>query len=116
MEESSEEKRLQMASFVAHATRGIVRDQHTRRKAMFVLLVGALALLVGGSTVLQTILNPRDHLGWFIFFWAACAWFAVTAMVLAVYDMLVIKREQRRAQRELRQKLAGSQPQDPKNY
>jgi uncharacterized membrane protein len=115
MEDSSEEKSLRMTSFVAHATRGVVRDQNTRRKTMFVLLVAALVLLVSGSTVLQNVLNPREHLGWFVFFWAACAWFAVTAMLLAVYDMLVIKRNERRAQRELRRKVAGSQSQEPKN-
>ena len=34
METPPEEKNLEAVSFVVHATRGVIRDQRTRRKAM----------------------------------------------------------------------------------
>jgi hypothetical protein len=62
-------------------------------------------LLVCGSTFLQSLLAPREHPGWFILFWVACGWLALTAMLLAIFDMLIVRREEREAERELRQKL-----------
>jgi hypothetical protein len=100
-----EEKQFRTTSFVIHATRGLIRDQNTRRKAMFILLVAALALLLCGSTFLQAILNPREHPGRFIFFWVACGWLALTAILLAIFDLLMVKLEARKAERRLREKL-----------
>jgi hypothetical protein len=54
------EKQLSILSFAMHATRGVIRDQSTRRKTMFVVLVVALVLLFSGSTFLQSNLNPRS--------------------------------------------------------
>lgn len=90
-----------MAPFVAHATRGVIRDQGTRRKMMSALLVVAVLLLVGGSTVLQGWLNPREHLGRFLFYWLACAWFTLTALLLAAFDMLMVRAQARAAKRAL---------------
>jgi protein-S-isoprenylcysteine O-methyltransferase Ste14 len=107
------EKPLQTTSFVIHATRGVIRDQNTRRKAMLVLLIAALVLLATGATVLQPVINPRDHPGWFILFWIACGWLALTAMLLAIFDMLILKREERLADRELKKKLAVEETDRP---
>ena len=76
---------------------------------MFILLIVALVLLFCGSTFLQSILNPRERPGWFIFFWAVCAWLALTAMLLAVFDLLMLRTEARKAQRTLNEKIAQSQ-------
>ena len=46
MTDSPEGKPLRTTSFVIHATRGLIRNQNTRRKTMFVLLVVALVLLL----------------------------------------------------------------------
>lgn len=97
-----EEKQLRTVAFIVHASRGVIRDQRVRRKAMFVLLAMAVALLISGATFLQSLLSPREHPGWFVFFWVACAWLAIAAMLLAIFDMLIVKRDQRRAERELR--------------
>jgi len=100
-----EEKNLRTASFVVHATRGIIRDQNSRRKMMLALLALALAFLISGSTFLQGTLNPREHALRFLLFWAVCALFAVTAMLLAIFDFLIVKLEARKVERELREKL-----------
>jgi Na+/melibiose symporter-like transporter len=109
---SSNDKPVRTVSFVVHATRGLIRDRQMRRKTMFFLLIGALVLLFCGSTLLQSILNPRERPGWFIFFWAVCAWLALTAMLLAVFDLMMLRAEARKAQRTLHEKIAQSQTAD----
>ena len=105
MENSPDEKHLRTTSFVVHATRGVIRDQNTRRKAMLLLLALALLLLISGFTFLQSALNPREHPWRVIFFWIACIWLTFTALLLALFDLLVLRLQARRAERELREKL-----------
>jgi hypothetical protein len=111
---SAQEKPLRTVSFIVHATRGVIRDHKTRRKTMLILVVAALVLLLSGSTFLQAALNPRAHPGWFILFWLTCAWLTLTAMLLAIFDLLIVKLESRKTQRLLQQGLkrpsAGSTP------
>lgn len=102
---SPDEKPLQTASFAVHATRGLIRDAGTRRKVMVFVLTTALLLIVLGSTLLQSTLNPREHPGWFISFWILCAWFTVTAILLAAFDLLMLRSEARKAQRAMREKM-----------
>jgi protein-S-isoprenylcysteine O-methyltransferase Ste14 len=109
MEESSD-KKLSIASFAIHASRGLIRDQVTRRKAMFVVLVAALIFLGVGSTFLQSVLNPREHPGWFILFWFICGWLTFTAVLLAVFDLLFIRAQRRKAERVLRVELTEEGP------
>jgi hypothetical protein len=99
---SPDDKSLQTVSFIIHATRGVIRDQKIRRRTMLVVLVGALALLISGSTVLQEMLDPREHPGRFILFWIVCAWFSLTAILLALFDFLMVRLEARNARRALR--------------
>ena len=105
MDQPPEEKNLETVSFVVHATRGVIRDQRTRRKAMVVLLTLAVLMLLTGFTVFQSALNPREHPWFVIIFWIACVWLTFTAMLLAVFDLLIIRSQARKAQRVLRQKL-----------
>ena len=103
--DSSNGKPLRTISFVIHATRGVVRDQVVRRKTMFALLVVALLLLFSGSTFLQGVINPRAHPFWFVLFWLVCAWLTITAMLLAIFDLLMVRLAGRRAKRQLRDRL-----------
>ena len=105
MDESPEGKNLETVSFVVHATRGVIRDQKTRRKAMVFCLALAVLLLLTGFTIFQTALNPREHPWFVIWFWIACVWLTFTAMLLAVFDLLIIRSEARKARRALREKL-----------
>ena len=110
MDESPEEKNLETVSFVALATRGVIRDQRTRRKAMVALLALAVFMLVAGFTVFQSALNPREHPWFVILFWLACVWLTFTALLLAIFDLIVIRSETRRAQRALRETLNANSP------
>jgi uncharacterized membrane protein len=105
MNESREETDLKTVSFVVHATRGLIRDQKTRRKAMVFCLALAVLMLLAGFTVFQTALDPREHPWFVILFWIACVWLTFTAMLLAIFDLLIIRREARLAQRALSAKL-----------
>jgi len=112
---SSDKKFSGTSSFVIHATRGVISDQSTRRKTMFALLLIALALLFSGSTFLQSALNPRDQPMLFILFWVACAWLTLAALLLSVFDLLVLRIEARKAQRNLREKLSRIETPDSPN-
>jgi hypothetical protein len=102
---ADEPTRLRIASFAAHSARGLIRDQTTRRWAMFITVLVAMLLLFAGSTFLERLLAPREHPGRFIFFWLACAWFTLTALGLALFDLLMVRARSRAAKRELRDTL-----------
>jgi hypothetical protein len=106
------EKPLRAASFAVHATRGVIRDQTTRRKTMFFLLVTALVLLCLGSTFLAPLLNPREHLGWALTFWIVCVWLTLTALLLALFDLLTLRAAARAAEHELRRSYTAAKGPD----
>jgi hypothetical protein len=104
----SEEERLQVGSFAAHSTRGVIRDPRMRRKAMLALLLLAVVMVIGGASVLRDFLNPREHGIRFILFWLACAWFTVTALLLALFDMLMVRADARKKESGLRKRIDGA--------
>jgi hypothetical protein len=77
---------------------------------MFILLLTALILLFAGSTFLAPFLNPGQHLGWALFFWIACIWLTMTALLLALYDLVMVRIAARAEQRELNRRQ--KQPND----
>jgi hypothetical protein len=79
---------------------------------MFVVVCIALLMLVGGSTFLRELLNPREHPGWFILFWFGCAWLTLTALFLALFDVLIVRGESRAARKILRERIARDAPPD----
>src|SRR3712207_1065883 len=105
MEEGPSEKPLRTASFSAHAARGIIRDQRTRRIAMGILLILAVGMLVLGSTVLEHWLAQPGRLLWLALFWIACGWLTITALLLAIFDILIIRMQARATRRGFRDEL-----------
>jgi small-conductance mechanosensitive channel len=108
-ENAPEEKPLRATSFAVHATRGVIRDQNARRKTMFVLLVIAMLLLFVGSTFLTSVLNPREHPVWTLLFWLTCVWLTLTALLLALFDLLIVRAVARKARRALRQDFSEAE-------
>ena len=106
------EKDLRKVAFIAHATRGIIRDQRSRRKMMTGVIVVALIMLIAGATFLQEGLNPREHGLRFILYWLTCAWFTIAALLLALFDGLMTRVQGRAERRKLQQEYAarGSEP------
>src|SRR6476620_9310044 len=102
---AEEPARLRIVSFAIHSARGVIRDQSTRRRVMFLTLVIAMLMLFFGTTFLQPLLSSREHPGWFILFWVACAWLTLTAFLLGLFDLLMVRAQNRAARRTLREKL-----------
>jgi hypothetical protein len=95
-----------MVRFIIQATRGVIRDARVRRKTMAVLLVLALAMVAAGVFALGPWLDPREHPARFLVFWFVCGWLTVTALLLALLDLLMVRAIARRA----RQALGGDLP------
>jgi hypothetical protein len=90
-------------------TRGILMDPRTRRSAMFTLLLGALVMLFAGSTFLAGEL-PRP---WgFILYWFICAWLTLAALMLALWDILMVRTAARRARRRLEKEMLHERHED----
>jgi hypothetical protein len=106
METPPDENELQAVSFATHATRGLIRDRAMRRKTIAILLALAVFMAIAGSTFLKGALNPREHLGWFAIFWLACGWLTITILLLALFDLLSVRSEARRARRILIEQAA----------
>ena len=80
-----------------------------RRKAMFIAVVAALVLMICGSTLLAPIIDPHEHVLWFISYWFACAWVTILALLLALFDLLLVRRDGRIERENLRRQVSGRQ-------
>ena len=72
---------------------------------MAVTLFIAVLLTVAGMTVLRPWLNPQEHPWRFILYWLVCAWEIVLVLLLAVFDMLMVRAQTRAAERRLQEQL-----------
>ena len=108
MKSRPEKKPLWMASFAVLTTRGLIRDQKTRRVVMGAALVGALLLIVAGSTFLREALDPKERTLVFVLFWIACAWLTILAILLALFELLIVRAQSRAARKNLREQIVTS--------
>lgn len=88
-----------MIQLVVGLSRAMIRDQTLRRQTMFYVVLVALVMLFAGSTFLA--IDPREHPLVFLIFWAACGWLTILAVLLAIFDLLMIRAAARAARREL---------------
>ncbi len=86
---------------LVHSTKGIIRDQSVRRVAMFILVLAALLMAFAGSTFLNGWLLSNKWI--FLLYWLVCAWLTLTAMLLAIFDLLTVRLLLRREQRRMRE-------------
>ena len=112
MDERPPEKRLRVAPFAIQVTRGLLRDQKSRRRTMAISISIALLLLVTGLTVFRPWLDPHEHPWRFILFWLACAWETVLVILLALFDMLLTRAQERAARKALQEQIAGKASHD----
>jgi hypothetical protein len=101
--------------FVIQVSKGLIRDQRSRRTLMFYSVLVVLVLIFAGSTLLWSWL--REHPLVFVAYWFGCAWVTLLAVLLALYDMAKVRgdavRERRRLQGELHGKADHENPHDP---
>src|SRR3982074_662376 len=100
-------KSFWMVPFTIHATRGLVRDERSRRKTMAISLLVVVLMLVAGLTFLRPWLNPHEHPWRFILFWFACAWDTLLVLLLALLDLLLIRAQARAAKKAFRQESSS---------
>lgn len=100
-----------MVPFTIQVTRGLLRDERSRRKTMGISLLIAVVMLVAGLTVLRPWLNPREHPWRFIFFWFACAWETLLVLLLALLDLLLVRAQARATRKTLQEEFSrGATP------
>lgn len=85
--------------------KGIIQDQSMRRSAMFVVLLAALVLLFLGVTFLNGFLSER--LGLFLIYWGACGWLTLTAILMAIYDLLRLRTYAREEKEKAKKEIFG---------
>ena len=98
-------------SLIIQIAKGIIRDQHVRRSAMFYGLLVALVMLFIGSTLLDRWL--KEHPLLFLLYWFACAWVTLAAILLALFDLLMIRAAHRQARRQLKKEMLHTRDADP---
>ena len=79
-----------------------LRHRAWRRKLMFYISLGAMLQLALGLVVLDELTR---HWVLFVLFWSFCLLLVLTMILLAAYDMLAIRAEQRLALLRLRQEM-----------
>lgn len=87
-------------------TRGLILDRHTRRMTMFLVVLAALFMLLVGTVFLNS--PTRDGVLLFVAFWGICAFLTFLAMLLAVYDLLMVRLTARRERQRLKTEIFGS--------
>jgi hypothetical protein len=79
---------------------------------MFYASLGSVLMVFIGAVVIDHTL--RQHPLGFVLWWAACAWLMLASLLLAVFDILVIRAAGRRARRDLARKILEEKRPDDK--
>jgi hypothetical protein len=99
--------RVPSPKFILLLTKGLLRDARARRTMMFYTTLGSLVLLFFGAAVLDARLAA--HPFWFIVWWSVCAWLMLAAVLLAIFDLLMLRAAARKARRDLAKKILKEQ-------
>jgi len=91
------------APFILLVSKGILRDRQMRRTVLFWIVLAALGMLALGSVLLDGWLGGHPFL--FLFYWGVCLWLTLTALLLALYDLLAIRSEAARERQRLKGKV-----------
>ena len=86
--------------WIRRFARFLVMHQAARRSTMFYLLSTALGFVLVGGILFPSWLRARPMT--FIFFWLTCASLTLIALVLALFDLILVRVASRVAQRALR--------------
>jgi hypothetical protein len=102
-----------MIKTILLVTRGIILDPRSRRWAMFFLILASLLMAFAGDTFLaSSIVTPMN----FIVYWGICAWLTFTALLLALWDILLLRVAARRERRRLEKDVADRKSQEAHNH
>ena len=90
------------ARFLIQICKGLIRSPRARRTLMFYNVLLLLIMVFVGATLLPPW---RDHPLLFIMYWFACMWLTMLAVLLALYDMAMVRLEAKRARRQLEEEI-----------
>jgi len=93
-------------SFILLISKGILRDRNMRRRALFGIVLSVLFLLGLGFLVLDEWLCTHPVL--FLLYWGACLWLTVTSLLLAFYDLLLVRRDAREERNRIKSQILGN--------
>ncbi len=79
-----------------------LRYRPWRRKLMFYLTLGAMGQLALGMILLEGL---AESIPLFVCYWGFCGMVVCTMLLLAVYDMLAVRQEQRMELQKLRERM-----------
>ena len=86
-------------------SKGLLRDTRLRRNVMLWVMAAAMVMLFLGSWLLSDEW-ARKHVGLYFAYWAVCIWLTVAGLLLAVFDILIIRAASRAMQRRIAQDIA----------
>ena len=86
-------------------TKGILRDTRLRRNLMLWVMLVAMVMLFLGWVLIPNEWAHRHYVMYFAY-WAVCLWLTIAGMLLAVFDMLIIRAAGRAMRRRIEQDIA----------
>ncbi len=102
-----------MLKFAILFSKGLLRNQQTRRLIMFYDVIAALVMLFAGCSFLAGWL--RGHLLSFMAYWALCGLLTLLALLLALFDLLMLRLVEKRERVKLREKYLAQDREEPKD-
>jgi hypothetical protein len=77
---------------------------------MFYIALAAVLMVFIGGVLIDPFLRNRPLL--FIVFWGVCSWLTISAILLAIFDMLVVRAEALAARRRLERDMLTDEEHD----
>jgi hypothetical protein len=90
-------------------TRGIILDPRTRRWAMFIMLLAAVVMIFADSTFLAGEFSTPLS---FIIYWGICGWLTLGALLLALWDLILVRIAARKERIRLEKQMLDHPPHD----
>ena len=86
-------------------TKGILRNTRLRRNIMMWIMLAAMVMLFLGSWLISDTW-ARKHVWMYFAYWAVCTWLTIAGLLLAVFDILIIRTAARAMQRRIEADIA----------
>jgi len=99
--------------FIIAISKGIVRDQRARRTVLFFVVLAAMLMAFVGSVLLGGWLTTERPI-LFLLYWGACAWLTFLSILMALFDMLMLRKEARRERRRIKSEVFGMKDEEDK--
>ena len=79
--------------------KGLLYEQSIRRSILFFLVLAALGIAFAGGVLIDGWL--AEHLFVFLLYWLICGWLTLTSFLLALFDLLMLRRTAREERKRL---------------